>query len=118
MSTEFAQAISALQDALEAERVALVTNDPEGLETANHGKLAALKALEAFDGEDGLDGKLRGELRMAHDLNLANGQLLVARTHQVQAALTLLRGGDGAGTLYGPDGRTSAGENRRSLVST
>lgn len=93
-------------DALDADRRQLV--ELAGLPTSRIEFDEFLNTLQERDPLRIRWQRLVGLLEHCRDLNEANGRLVALQRHHVQQALTVLRGADPAGQLYGPDGSPAA----------
>jgi flagellar biosynthesis/type III secretory pathway chaperone len=76
-------ALEALEQALKAEREALLAHDVDALLASTDAKLTALRRAESLAADAGSAGRL-GQLR---DFNQANGVLLARRRREVNWAL-------------------------------
>lgn len=106
------QALSALDQALDSERSALITSDAETLMNANEAKLAALRQLEALHPEP----QWHDQIRRLMERNRANGVLLARRQREVRWALRHLGRSDNQAS-YSQDGKVSYATHGRSFGS-
>jgi len=105
-----AHPLEALEQALQAERRALLEHDAEALLASTADKLAALHRAEAA----GPDPSLAPRLEALRALNHANGVLLSRRRREVGWALRRIGRSEAAG-VYDARGRSEARPLARSL---
>jgi flagellar biosynthesis/type III secretory pathway chaperone len=103
-------AMNALEQALNAERAALQTQDVEGLMRATEAKLVAVRQLERNPPTTAAH-----ELARLQELNRANGALLARRRRLVQWSLRAL-GRTGAASDYNSAGQSRVRTDMRALA--
>ncbi|MEI7035917.1 flagellar protein FlgN [Fulvimonas yonginensis] len=131
--TDLHGAVTALGEALAAEREALVNADAAALDRAGARKQALMQQLEQLDAERLQLVKLEPAaavrveprwnqvldlLRRCHELNQRNGSLVSQRLAQVRQALAVLTGqGGDAKAVYGPGGELHTALRSHHLAS-
>lgn len=98
--------LDALEQALRAEREALLTNDVDALLLANREKLAALATLEANPPAPSLHPRVAA----LSTLNRANGALLARRRREIDWALQHL------GRVESDHGYDASGRSQAAIV--
>ncbi|MGO4551426.1 flagellar protein FlgN [Lysobacter sp. 2RAF19] len=110
VADEARDALDALEQALAAERRALLDNDAEALLISTAEKVAALRRAEALQPDAGIAGRVAA----LRDANHANGVLLSRRRREVAWALRHL-GRIESTPVYTATGQASARPQARPL---
>lgn len=138
------EAMQAVRDSLEAERLALAARDGEALLKAVSGKAASVASADSiedrrqalldqlgiaarpgsggrgFSADGGIGQRWQQVLALTQQcraLNEANGQLIRGQRRRVEGTLRLLRGEPAAPAEYGPAGESRGRGNQRVLGS-
>jgi len=110
-ASDVSEALRELFEALRAEGDALIGADMERLALTVHHKEQTLRRLAIRLGR--VDhAPLREAARRLRDLNERNARLLVPRIQINRARIESLLGAMRTGSLYSPDGRSAAAQNR------
>ncbi|MGY0558854.1 flagellar protein FlgN [Lysobacter sp. A286] len=110
MQPSVTASLDALEQALQAERQALLTHDVDALLGSTQAKLVALREVEKRPLSDDFSGRVIA----LSELNRANNVLLTRRRREVTWALRHLGRMESAG-VYDTDGQASARPQVRAL---